>query len=77
MAKKLLVPNSQVVGGWTPAFWRCSQKREFYFRVGQINTNCKWLASVTECSCNSGVLGGAPRSSLPGEFQNLRRQQKR
>ena len=32
---------------------------------------------VTECSCNSGVLGGAPRSSLPGEFQNLRRQQKR
>ena len=30
--------------------------------------------AVTECSCNSGVLGGAPRSSLPGEFQNLRRQ---
>ena len=29
---------------------------------------------VTECSCNSGVLGGAPRSSLPGEFQNLRQQ---
>ena len=32
---------------------------------------------VTECTCNSGVLGGAPRSSLPGEFQNLRRQEKR
>ena len=28
-----------------------------------------WTTSVTECSCNSGVLGGAPRSSLPGEFQ--------
>ena len=32
---------------------------------------------VTECSCNFGVLGGAPRSPLPGEFQNLRRQQRR
>ena len=29
---------------------------------------------VTECSRNSGVLGGASRSSPPGEFQNSRRQ---
>ena len=35
------------------------------------NVQC---SSVTGCSCNFGVLGGASKSLLPGEFHNSRRQ---
>ena len=40
-----------------------SSERNLSLIIPSLGFGC-----VTECSCNSGVLGGAPRSSLPGEF---------
>ena len=48
-------------------------KLHFFEWIYQALWSALLFILVTECSCNSGVLGGAPRSSLPGEFQNLRR----
>ena len=54
------------------AIWSIAKSRKLEIKFLKIKNTKAWL--LQNATVNSGVLGGAPRTSLPGEFQNSRRQ---